>query len=74
VDLFLTLARGAVQCSGSVPCGLTEAKEIAHSSDGMYLSTIYISVFRCNGCVIRAINGFPILIVLSMLKLGVHIT
>ncbi|CAB5212909.1 unnamed protein product [Rhizophagus irregularis] len=32
------------QCSGNFPCGLSEAKEIAHSKGGMCLSTEYTNL------------------------------
>ena len=38
------MGRWCTQCAGNLPCGLSEAKEIAHSRGGMCLSTEYINL------------------------------
>ncbi|RIA84185.1 hypothetical protein C1645_808896 [Glomus cerebriforme] len=38
------MGRWCTQCAGNLPCGLLEAKEIAHSRGGMCLSTEYINL------------------------------
>ncbi|GBB98260.1 hypothetical protein RclHR1_31830003 [Rhizophagus clarus] len=38
------MGRWCSQCAGNFPCGLSEAKEIAHSRGGMCLSTEYINL------------------------------
>ena len=38
------MGRWCTQCAGNLPCGLSEAKEIAHSRGGMCLSTKYINL------------------------------
>jgi hypothetical protein len=39
-----SMGRWCSQCAGNFPCGLMEAKEIAHSRGGMCLSTKYINL------------------------------
>ena len=45
------MGRWCSQCAGNFPCGLSEAKEIAHNRGGMCLSTEYINLcVPSNGC------------------------
>src|ERR1043165_8919494 len=42
--LIKNMGRWCSQCADNFPCGLSEAKEIAHSKGGMCLSTEYTNL------------------------------